>query len=189
LSRMTVFRALAKHGYFHSFNHNAHYYTLCHTPRFDANGLWFYRSIGFSRQRTLSQTLLTLVHDAAAGSTPAELTDLLHTPVGNLLMHLARQQQVARRRLGRCVVYLSGDRQRQEQQWWQRQQAETARAGPAVLPDKIPPLLVLPLLVELIRSPHTSLEALVRSLQSKGLTLQPREAQAVMDHFQLEKKQ
>ena len=133
LAPITIRRALKGHGYFSSFNHNARYYTLADRPRFAANGLWFYRSIGFSRQRTLPKTLLALVRDAPSGATAAELTNRLHTPVANLLAGLARQQLLARRRRGRCVVYLAADPQRQEQQWRQRQQPGPTPCPPAPL--------------------------------------------------------
>src|SRR5438876_11661701 len=93
LAPITIRRVLKEHGYFCSFNHNACYYTLAERPRFDANGLWFYRSIGFSRQRTLPSTLVALVHAADSGATPEELAKLLLTPVNNLLASLARQPQ------------------------------------------------------------------------------------------------
>src|SRR5258708_39804000 len=83
LAPITIRRALKTLGYFSSFNHNARYYTLADKPRFAANGLWFYRTIGFSRHRTLTKTLIVLVHDAATGATPEELTNLLPTPVRN----------------------------------------------------------------------------------------------------------
>jgi hypothetical protein len=189
LSHMTVFRALTKHGYFRSFNHGAHFYTLSHTPRFDAKGLWFYRSIGFSRHRTLIETVLALVAEALAGATPEELTSLLRTPVGNLLASLARQQRLARRRLGRQVVYLTADAQQQEQQWRQRQQPCPVPLAPALLPDDVPLSLALPVLVELIRSPGASAAQLARVLQGKGLARRTKVAQAIVDHFQLEKKE
>jgi hypothetical protein len=186
---MTVSRALKQHGYFTSFNHNARYYTLRQTPRFDANGLWFYRSIGFSRHRTLIETVLALVAEAPAGATPDELTSLLCTPVGNLLASLARQQRLARRRLGRQVVYLAADAQQQEQQWRQRQQSCPVPMAPALLPDEVPLSLALPVLVELIRSPQASAAQLARVLQGKGLARRTKVAQAIVDHFQLEKKE
>ena len=49
--------------------------------------------------------------------------------------------------------------------------------------------LVLPVLVELIRSPQASAEQLARALQRDGLTLRPQQTQEVVDHFQLEKKE
>src|ERR1700735_3172429 len=70
LAPITVRRALKKHGYYSSINHNARYYTLAHKPHFAANGLWFYRSIAFSCHRTLPKTLLALVQQATAGATP-----------------------------------------------------------------------------------------------------------------------
>lgn len=189
LSRMTVFRALTKHGSFRSFNHGARFCVLSHTPRFDSNGLWFYRSIGFSRHRSLIATVLALVDDAVAGATPKELANRLRTPVNNLLATLARQQRLARRRLGRQVVYLAADPQRQEQQWWQRQQPRPAEVAPASLPGGLPLSLALPVLVELIRSPQSSAAQLARAPQSDGRTLRPQQVQQVLDHFQVEKKE
>src|SRR5580692_628368 len=95
LAPITLRRALKRLGCFSSFNHNARYYTLPDKPRFSAPGLWFYRSIGFSRHRSLTKTLLVLVQDTATGATPEELTTLLRTTVGNVLASLARQQQLA----------------------------------------------------------------------------------------------
>src|SRR5260370_35354152 len=87
-SHMTVFRALKQHGYFTSFNHNARYYTLRQTPRFDASGLWFYPSIGFSQHRPPPATLVSPAHDSLAGCTSPVLARLLPTPVPNLLARL-----------------------------------------------------------------------------------------------------
>jgi hypothetical protein len=189
LSRMTVFRALTKHGYFTSFNHSGQFYTLSHTPRFDFSGLWFYRTIGFSRHGTLIKTVLAVVQDAVAGKTTEELTKLLHAPVGNLLARLARQGQLARRRLGRQVVYLAADPQQQDQQWRQRQQPDPAETVSVLLPDQVPLALVLPVLVELIRSPAASAEQVSRTLHRQGLILSAQRVQDIADHFQLEKKE
>jgi hypothetical protein len=186
---ITARRALKEHGYYSSFNHNARYYTLADRPRFAANGLWFYRSIGFSRHRSLTRTLVALVEAAAAGATLEELAGLLRTPVGNLLADLARQRRLARRRLGHRVVYLAADPQRQEQQWRQRGQPEAAEATPAALPGGVPLSLVVPVLVEMIRSPQASAEKLAEALQRDGLPLRSQQAQDVVDHFRLEKKE
>src|SRR5262249_29760857 len=116
VSHMTVFRALSSAGYYTSFNHNARYYTLGETPRFDAAGLWFYRSIGFSRHRTLPETLVALVRESPAGGTAAELSGRLRTAVANLLARLVQQSRLARRRLGRQTIYLAPEASQQESQ-------------------------------------------------------------------------
>lgn len=189
LAPITIRRALKTHGYFSSFNHNARFYTLAEKPRFAENGLWFYRSIGFSRYRTLTKTLVALVHDAPAGATPEELTHLLRTPIGNLLASLARQQQLVRRRLGRRVVFLACDRQRQEQQWTHRQMSSVPSGIRSALPADLTAATVLPLLAELIRSPRDSVDQLARTLGRQGVPVDPPRVQAILAFYQLEKKE
>ena len=189
LAPITIHRALKVLGTFSSFNHNARYYSLADRPRFDANGLWFYRSIGFSRHRTLTKTLVALVHDSATGATPEELTSLLRTPVGNLLASLARQQQLTRRRLGHRVVYLASDPQQQQQQWTRRQKDNDSCATPSALSTTWSPTTVLPLLAELIRSPEASIDQLAHTLKRQGVSLEPPDVRAILGFYQLEKKE
>jgi hypothetical protein len=189
ISHMTVFRALKQHGYFSSFNHNARYYTLAERPRFDANGLWFYRSIGFSQQRTLPDTLIALVNDSPAGCTPADLALLLRTPVTNLLALLVRQQRLARRCLVRPVVYLAQERRRQEEQWLLRQKDSASCSTHSALPVPLSPTAVLPLLVELIRSPEDSIDQLARTLRRLGVPIDPPDVQVILALHHLEKKE
>jgi hypothetical protein len=188
LSHMTVFRALKSHGYYSSFNHNARYYTLCQTPRFDAQGLWFYRTIGFSRHRTLPDTLVALALESAAGASADELSDLLRTPVANLLARLAQQGLLARRLLGRQAIFLAPDAQRQQSQWQRRCQGDPVPAARAILPEHLPVPLVLAVLVEWIRSPGASPEQLCRVLRGQGFALSPAQVRGVADHFLLQKK-
>ena len=44
-----------------SYNENGRYYTLPDIPEFDANGLWSYRSIRFSKYGNLKQTAIQLI--------------------------------------------------------------------------------------------------------------------------------
>jgi hypothetical protein len=189
LAPITIRRALKTHGYFCSFNHNARSYTLAEKPAFAANGLWFYRSIGFSRHHTLTKTLVVLVHDAPAGATPEELTHLLRTSVGNLLASLARQDQLVRRRLGHRVVYLACDPQRQEQQWTHRQMNSSPSANRSALSADLTAATVLPLLAERIRSPRDSVDQLARTLLRQGVPVDPPRVQAILAFYQLEKKE
>jgi len=189
LAAITIRRCLKSLGCFCSFNHTARYYTLAYRPRFSPQGLWFYRSIGFSRHRTLTNTLLALVRDAPSGATPNELSALLRGPVGNVLASLARQQQLARRRLGHSVVYLACDPQRQDQQWLVRVNNRGATTLTQALPTNLPPTTLLPLLTELIRSPEASVDQLARALRRQGLPVHPPDVRAVFAFYQLEKKE
>ena len=48
-STMTVFRKLKALGYRTSYSHRGKYYTLGEIPRFDEQGLWSHRGVGFFR--------------------------------------------------------------------------------------------------------------------------------------------
>src|SRR5438105_1418365 len=75
-SRTTVFRVLSSVGYLTSYSHAGRYYTLKRIPQFDPRGLWHYRQIGFSSQRTLRATLVHLVETSPAGHARADRNHL-----------------------------------------------------------------------------------------------------------------
>ncbi len=101
VSRRTVRRALAKHGYYSSCNHNGSDVTLRETPQFTPEGLWVYRKSCFSSHGTLLQTIVALVDASPAGKMVAELEQQLRTRVHNQLSWLLQQEKLAR-------VYLGG---------------------------------------------------------------------------------
>src|SRR5437879_7666036 len=93
-SRTTVFRVLSSVGYLASYSHAGRYYTLKRIPQFDPRGLWHYRQIGFSSQRTLRATLVHLVETSPAGQTHEELQDVLLLRVHNTLRLLVRAREL-----------------------------------------------------------------------------------------------
>ncbi len=58
---MTAWRLLSQHGYFTSYNDNAHHYTLVGIPQFDEHGLWSHGAARFSQWGALTTTLVQLV--------------------------------------------------------------------------------------------------------------------------------
>ena len=60
-SRVTVFRKLAQLGARASYSHRGQYQTLDRIAEYDANGLWSFHGVHFSRQGTLLQTIVYLV--------------------------------------------------------------------------------------------------------------------------------
>src|SRR5580704_5180460 len=77
----TVFRKLAGLDYRTSYSHRGRYYALDEVARFDAIGLWDFRSVWFSRFGTLISTVEALVSSAEAGYDAAELGAVLHVEV------------------------------------------------------------------------------------------------------------
>jgi hypothetical protein len=189
-SHMTVFRGLDKTGYYTSLNENSRWYILAQTPRFDAQGLWGYRQLVFSRHGTLTQTLRVLVDTSPAGYTVSELETKVHTPVANLLCRLGQAGQIAARRLERHAVYLAVEATQQARQWTQRLAVAAPPSPPSAL--SVPPdwetLPLLRLLVQMIHTPKASAAQLAHTLQKQGWACRPEQVHQVIAFYELKKK-
>jgi hypothetical protein len=118
---MTVFRKLAALDYLTSYSHRGGYYTLQSIPRFDAQGLWLARGAWFSRHGTLLQTAEAAVQQAPAGYVASELEALLHVPVQDVLLQLARAGRIDRRDFHGLYLYTAQERPRRQEQRAARQ--------------------------------------------------------------------
>jgi hypothetical protein len=125
-STMTVFRRLKRLGYRTSYSHRGRYYTLEDIPRFDDEGLWSYQSVEFSQFGNLLQTAQHFVQRSSAGFTATELRSVLHVEVKQSLLHLVREKQLRRARIGHQLVYLASAREQRTRQKQQRRDYEAA---------------------------------------------------------------
>jgi hypothetical protein len=191
VSHMTVVRALNKHGYYSSYNHNGKFYVLRDVPHFDEWGLWSWRDVRFSQAGTLISTTVHLVDQAPAGYTTQELTTRLLVDVAHLLSRLVRERKLSEKALGgRHVVYLSSNSDRARSQWEQRQQLPIApvsqrRVG---LPVGIDSQRVIDILRQIITAPEGRPDLWARQLKTHGVPASASEVQRVMEHYALEKK-
>jgi hypothetical protein len=196
VSHMSVVRALKKYGYFTSINHNASYYTLHDIPRFDDDGLWSYRDICFSCHRTLAKTLVTLVRNASAGLSVAQLEQRLNTKVGNLLSRLCQQNELTRCFAGRQAVYLAVEPQLQQRQRnaleLQQQETSATMASSDTDSPPFPPqcdvVLVLEVLIQIVKTPAADAAGLAKAIRARGLRINARQVQRVIDFYALQKK-
>ena len=106
-ARCTVFRKLANLEYLSSYSHRGKYYTLRSIARFNALGLWDYRSVWFSRFGNLLDTTETLVKSSEAGYTATELKEVLHVKTKHALTQLVRSCRIQREPFESVYVYLS----------------------------------------------------------------------------------
>jgi hypothetical protein len=116
-ARCTVLRKLADLEYLSSYSHRGKYYTLRSIARFNALGLWDYRSVWFSRFGNLLDTAEALVRSSEAGYTATELREVLHVKTKHALTQLVRSGRLQREPFESVYVYLScedpvADRQR-----------------------------------------------------------------------------
>jgi hypothetical protein len=183
-SRMTVFRRLRQVGYLSSFTHGGRYYTLPDLPRFDAQGLWFHRDIGFSRAGTLKETVALQVEQSPDGRTHDELQQLLRVRVHNTLLDLLRHGRLGRETLQRVYVYVSADSTRAAAQLTERRELAAVLAEVfRVATDEE----VVEVLVEALRAaPEVPAPALVaQRLVARGVRLEPHHVEQVYEEHGL----
>ena len=106
---MTVFRKLRALSYRTSYSHRGSYYTLDEAACFDDNGLWFFRSVGFSVYGTLLKTVRALVDKSESGQTAAELKLVVKVEVKEPLLRLFEKKQLHREKMTGIYVYFSNE--------------------------------------------------------------------------------
>ena len=165
-SRRTVQRRLADWHAINSYNRNGRYYTLPNIAQFDANGLWRYRDVLFSRFGCLPDTFVHLVSQSSAGLTASEAGELLGLRPSSFIWSLREHPALKREKhLGR-YVYLSSDPELYQEQIRQRQlmlkRVRTPTDSEAVF-----------ILLEKIRHPSLDAEELSRRLKMQKQFIAP----------------
>jgi len=108
-ARCTVFRKLKELEYLSSYSHRGKYYTLRSIARFNAQGLWNWRSVRFACFGNLLDTAEAFVCRSEAGYTAAELKGVLHVKTKHALTQLSRSGRLQREPFDSVYVYLSGE--------------------------------------------------------------------------------
>lgn len=175
----SVRRFLAEVGYYSSFTHNGGWYTLGSIPRFDADGLWFYNDIGFSRAGSLTRTLMDLATRSAAGMSAQELGAKLRCRCHSVLVQLCRQGRLQRHKIGSSHVYLAID---PALATIQRQSVESLSV------DQLPAEIAVLVLVEFIRKPDSSFEQLAQAIsRDKGVAVKAVQIERLFNRHGLKK--
>ena len=163
----TVFRKLATVAYHTSYSHRGRFYTLAEVARFDALGLWSFRSVFFSQFGTLVATVQALVEASEAGYDAGECEAVLQVDCKQALLGLVRSGRVTRERVSGRYVYLAGDPATRRRQLAARSVYDAKPStlglggGMRVVPDELKAAIVLfcSLLDERQRRLYAGLEA------------------------------
>jgi hypothetical protein len=150
-----------------SYNENGRYYTLPDIPEFDANGLWSYRSIRFSKYGNLKQTAIQLIRLSKAGVDAAEMAELLAIPVRSFLSAFQEHSGIRREKLqGRFVHFSAVDLEYNRQR-----NHRVSMTRITQLPRDTEAILIL---VEMIKNPRLNAEALSLKLTEKNCAVPAR---------------
>lgn len=156
-----------------SYNHNCRYYTLPNVPEFDGDGMWRWRGVFFSQYGTLRQTVIALVQRSPAGLDASELRSLVGLDPRSFLSAFAADPQLKREKTEGRFVYYAADMAVYSAQ---RQHRSRLQAG-----SRMPtPSEAIAILVEKIKQPALSDEALSRKLRKQKMSV---EAETIRNFF------
>lgn len=89
-----------------SYTHRGRYVTLPDIPRFDDNGIWFFRQIGFSRLGNSLDTIIGLINQSESGLSREELETVLKIGISKQIQILVQREKIHRVKLGHRYLYL-----------------------------------------------------------------------------------
>ena len=149
-----------------SYNQNGRYYALPEVPEFDGDGLWRWHGVCFSQHGNLRQTVVELIGRSAAGLNAGEMGALLGLDSRSFLSGFADHAQIVREKTqGRFVYYCAKRGVYAEQK--KRRGALSAKGRQPT------PYEAIAILVEKIKGPALSNEALSRRLRKQKLRVEP----------------
>ena len=162
----TAHRQLKQWQAINSYNKNGRYYVLPDIPSFDADGLWHWRGIFFSKHGNLTQTLVALVRNSKAGLNAAEMEELLGLSPRSFLSSFREHPDLRQEKHQGCFVYFSSDLTIYEQQKNQR----VTMIRNAKLPSDIEAIAIL---VETVKDPDLNIDQLCTRLKNKKYDITP----------------
>lgn len=166
-----------------SYNHNGRYYTLPEIAQFDANGLWRYQGVCFSKHGNLKQTLVHLVTHSEQGLSGSELGELLGLQPRSFLSHFRNHPALCREEImGRWIWFAADPKIRDKQS--QARLAQVVTPTPR-MPSDIEAVMIL---VDLIHHPHSGLEQIAGRLKPKGFDIDVEAIRKLLTHYDLLKK-
>jgi len=149
-----------------SYNQNGRYYALPDVPEFDADGLWRWRGVFFSRYGNLKETVVELIRRSSSGLDAGEMGSLLGLDPRSFLSSFADHSQIKREKSQGRFVYYCADRSVYSGQQQRRSVLIADRRQPTAFE-------AIAILVEKLKHPALTNEALSRRLKKQKLSVEP----------------
>ena len=148
-----------------SYNQSGQYYALPEVPRFDENGLWWFKGAYFSKFGTLKNTVVHLVGASSAGLTGDQIGELVGLRPRSFLHHFRDAKGIHREKHQGVYVYFSDECARYEVQ-------RNARLEAIAKSEDLNDADAVVVLVALINHTDVELEtlALLPEVRTKGIS-------------------
>ena len=165
-SAITVRRRLKKWNSISSYNKNGRYYTLPDIAKFNDNGLWNYRGIGFSINGNLIQTITHLVCSSSAGLYGEDISGFLHLDSYSILARIMKRSCLRREKMFGKFIYFASDKKIYSRQLQARIKIKESHSLKNIS-DSVGVIA----LVEFINNPELGLLEISRQLNRQGVNI------------------
>lgn len=153
----TVQRQFVELGVLRSYNKNSRYYTLSEIPKFNANEIWCYQDILFSKFGDLRQTVKHAIVASNDGLSGNEIGGIVNLLPRSFMHHFREMEGVFREKHGGVYVYFSNDPTIYARQKFKRVRSSDVK--------RISDAIAIKILVGYIRHPELSEEELFSILK------------------------
>ena len=89
-----------------SFTHQGSFITLKDIPKFDKNGVWFYRKVGFTKYKNSLELIVHLIDDSKEGLTREQIQEIVNIQIFQQIQTLLKRNKLYRSKIGNKYVYL-----------------------------------------------------------------------------------
>ena len=148
----TVQRQFAKLPVLRSYNKNSRYYTLSGIPVFNAEGVWRFRNVLFSKYGNLKATVKNLILSSERGLSGNEIGEIVQLSARSFMHHFRELEGVLREKHDGVYVYFSDDPSK-----YAKQNSNRVPVGDV---EKIGDAAAVKILVEYIKQPEMSMAEL-----------------------------
>jgi len=182
-SEITVKRALKRWNVLRSYNNNGQYCALPSVVEFDDAGLWFFKSVSFSKYGNLTQTVIAIVNASTCGMTSTEICSKLKLPKVSHLTFFKKITGIQREEISNTYVYFSIV----EQVYQTQRQNRVSKDGVSTsicITDTISVLIF----AEKIKNPEYDEIALCESLEKQGVCIALPVIRELFEQHGIEKK-
>ncbi len=89
-----------------SFTHQGRFVTLKDIPKFDKNGIWFYRNVGFTKYKNSLELIIHLINNSKEGLSREQIQDILTIKIFQQIQTLLKRNELYRIKIGNKYIYL-----------------------------------------------------------------------------------
>jgi hypothetical protein len=105
-SELTLRKDIIEIGGMSSYTHQRSFVTLKNIPKFDVNGIWFFRGAGFTKHGSSLDLVIGLINLSKEGMTREEIEKIMKIKIFQQIQTLLNREQLYRVKIGNKYVYL-----------------------------------------------------------------------------------